>query len=87
MDSLFFYTIIESKSYNSPTVTKKIETEIHYFVQLPSTGKDLISVKRDNKALLAALNKPELESYVKTNKLNIKKDEDLLKLLNYYSTL
>ncbi len=79
--------IVESKSYNSPTVTQKIDSQTHYYIQLEPNNNTLQWLKRDQKSILAALNRPELEAYVKSNKPNFKKDEDLAQLLTYFDSL
>ena len=78
-------SVIESKGYNTATVTKKIETSSYYYL----TKGDLIAIpiKNNEKSVLAALNRPELSKYIKENSLDLKKDEDLGKLLAYYDSL
>lgn len=79
-------TVIESKGYNTATVTKKIETTSTYYLQQGS-DKQLTLAKRDNKSLISLLNKPEIDTFLKANKLNLKRDEDLIKLFTFYDTL
>lgn len=79
-------TVIESKGYNTATVSKKIETTSTYYLQQGS-DKQLTLAKRDNKSLISLLNKPEIETFLKANKLNLKRDEDLVKLFTFYDTL
>lgn len=78
--------IQENKEYNSATSTKSFEEIIKYYIY--KDGKGVI-VKKDKKAIFAALGdkQAELESYIKENKLNLKTDADLDKLIAYYNTL
>lgn len=78
--------IQENKEYNSATITKSFYETIKYY--LFNEGKATL-IKKDKKSILTALNtkQPELETYIKDNKLNLKNDEDLAKLITYYNTL
>jgi hypothetical protein len=78
--------IQEIKEYNSATGTKKFKGTEKYFLQMD--GK-LIPIKNDKKAILAALGKkqPELETYIKSNHLDLKEDGDLADLIIYYNSL
>jgi len=78
-------TIIESKGYNTSTITKKYEESSLYYIA--KADNKLIPIKKNEKSILDALQKPELSKYVKDNKLNLKSDEDIEKLLAYYDTL
>ena len=80
-------TVIESKGYNTASVEKKIESSVHYYLQLNPSNNELIVAKRDTKSLLTILDKSQLEHFIKENKLNLKKDDDLIKLLTYYDSL
>jgi len=78
--------IIEAKEFNSATVTKKIENDIVLY--LVKEDKTPMSVKANEKSVLKVLGKEtELSKYIKENKLNLKNDADLGKLLAYYETL
>lgn len=76
--------VIDAKQYNGP-VTKKVEEDYAYFIVRPGGNPE--SVKNNEKSILAALAKPELNAYVKANKLNLKNDEDVIKLLAYNDSL
>lgn len=78
--------IQEDKEYNSATVTQKIIESIKYYLFID--GK-MNPVKKDKKSLFSILgNKTaELDNYIKANNLNIKDDDDLIKLINYYNSL
>lgn len=79
-------TIIESKGYNTATVTKKVANTTLYYIKKDETN-NLFQVKRDVKSLANTLQNSELESFAKKNKLNLKKDEDLIKLFSFYEML
>ena len=76
----------ENKEYNSATSTKSFEVIIKYYLYTDGKG---IQVKKDKKALLAALGnkQTELEAYIKDQKLNLKTDVDVVKLIGYYNAL
>jgi hypothetical protein len=79
-------SISEYKEYNSATVTKKFDDNIKYYLY---NNNKLVAIKPDKKSILAAIpnKQPELDAYIKTNNLNLKKDEDLAKLIIYYNSL
>jgi len=76
--------IMETKGYNTAAV-KKIVDDTQYFI-VKQDGKPEV-VKNNEKSILSALGKPELSAYVKTNKLNLKNNEDVAKLLVYNDSL
>jgi hypothetical protein len=76
--------IITEREYNSATIIKKITTSPLYF--LVDRSQNIIQVKRDTKSIIEALKKNEAASnYIKENKLDLRKDLDLIKLLTFYS--
>ncbi|WP_379085815.1 hypothetical protein [Pedobacter sp. UC225_65] len=79
--------ITEEKEYNSSTVVKKINDKIAYYIVKPDEAPILVS--KTEKDILGAINdkKIELTNYISENKLNLKKEEDILKLLEYYFTI
>ncbi|GGH13256.1 hypothetical protein [Pedobacter zeae] len=78
--------IIEDREYNSATTVKKITTSPLYF--LIDYSQNIIQIKRDTKSILGVLGKNEaVSNYMKENKLDLKKDPDLIKLLTFYSTI
>lgn len=73
-------------SYNSATITKKLfSNEVYYIYK---DGK-FTRVKKDQKSLLVALKGQEgkLKEFIKSNKLSLKEDKDLAKLISYYNSL
>jgi hypothetical protein len=78
-------TILESKGYNTGTISRKIENSSIYYIAREDKSTEVI--KNNEKSILTALGKPELATYVKDNKLNLKNDADIVKLLTHYDTL
>ncbi|GAC1305038.1 MAG: hypothetical protein NVSMB24_13410 [Mucilaginibacter sp.] len=79
-------SIAESKEYNSTTVVRRFDENIKYYIIV---SEKIVPIKRDKKSILAALpNKhPQLENFMRTNNINLKNDEDLVKLMAYYNSL
>jgi hypothetical protein len=78
-------TVIESKGYNTATVTKKITDDTNYYIVKDNKPT---KVKYNEKSIIAALGKTEvLTKYTKENKLDIKSTDGIVKLLSYYETL
>lgn len=77
--------IIESKGYNTGTITKKIEDTKSYFL-IKQDGTPIL-VKNNEKSMLAILNRPELSKYIKDNNISFKSEDDIAKLLTYYDSL
>ncbi|HEY0896301.1 MAG TPA: hypothetical protein VGE15_07100, partial [Sphingobacteriaceae bacterium] len=78
--------ISESKEYNSASVTRKfVELESLYIVK----GSELTKIRKDKKSVLAALGDKtaQLESYIKSEKLNIKNEAGIVSLVAYYNSL
>ena len=78
--------IIENKEYNSATTTKKFQ-EINTFYLVK--GNLPLKIKRDKKAFLETLGdrNTELDVFIKSNNINFKSDEDLIRLTIYYNSL
>lgn len=77
--------IVEHRAYNSSTVVKSVVETPAYYVVL---NGELIKIKKDKKAILAALpNSAALDKYIQDNKLNVKEDKDLAKLMLYYDSV
>lgn len=78
--------IFESQDIGSATKTKTFMDKTKYY--LVANGKAM-PVKNERKALLAALSdkQPELDAWLKSNKVNFKSDAGLGKLLDYYNAL
>ncbi|WP_242920890.1 hypothetical protein [Pontibacter liquoris] len=78
--------IREEKAYNSATITKNILPVVTYYI---AREEQLVNIKNDRKSILEALadKAPELDAYIKKNKLRLKEDADLAQLINYYNSL
>lgn len=70
--------IVESKGYNTGVPEKKIEAVTRYFFVRDGEVKE---AKLNEKFVLDYLNTPAANSYVKENKLNLKKETDIASLL------
>lgn len=79
-------SIMTEREYNASTDTKKIIEKPVFFIVKDNQP---ILVNKNEKAILAAIGDktPELTKYVKENKLNLKNDADILKVLEYYATI
>lgn len=79
--------ISEGKEYGSAAIIKTVVDGLKYYVV--TENNEPVIVKLDQKAILALLptKQAELTEYIKSNKLNVKKQEDAAKLIAYYNTL
>ena len=78
--------ISENKEY-SGNVVKSITDDIRYYMVIQNNIP--IQVKLDQKSILPLLidKESEVMVYLKDSKLNLKKQEDIIKLIYYYNTL
>lgn len=77
--------IVEHRSYNSSTTVKSIIETPAYYLQV---NGQLVKIKKDKKSILSALGNPaQLDKYIQDNKLNLKEDADLAKLMLYYDSI
>ncbi len=77
-------TIIESKGYNTATITKKIDDTKEYYISKGNNTAYL--VRLTEKSIIPLLEKPELTNFIKENKLSLKNKLDVVKLLQYYDS-
>ncbi|MDP9046924.1 MAG: hypothetical protein M3N14_02230 [Bacteroidota bacterium] len=79
-------SILESKEYNSTTTVKRFDTNAKYYIVISGT---VLPIKKDKKSILTVLSnrRDQLENYMRTNNINLKSDEDLVKLMAYYNSL
>jgi len=78
-------TINAVKNYDA-TVTKKFQDITAYYVF--KNGKmQKLNKSKDSVLNVLADKKDQLQTYVKTNPVNFKKDEDLARVFDYYNTL
>ncbi len=77
--------IVEHRAYNSSTAVKSIVEPPAYYLKI---NGQLVKIKKDKKAVLSALgNSSQLDKYIQDNKLNLKEDADLAKLMLYYDSI
>ena len=78
--------VIEDRAYSSAVTVKTFNEVESYYIAKANTP---IKIKKDKKQILSVLadHAAELENYIQQNKLNVKVDEDLIKLIAYYNTL
>lgn len=76
----------KDKAYNSATTVLTIEEYPTWFIAKDGVP---VSIKKNEKAVLEAIggDRTALEAYIRSNKLNVKNDEDLVKLIVYYNSL
>ncbi|HTH81440.1 MAG TPA: hypothetical protein VL490_00810 [Mucilaginibacter sp.] len=80
-------TISENRAgIGTAVFTRTVVDNIDYYLLI--NGK-AIRIKKDKRSVEALLKnkKPELNAYLQANNLDLKKDDDLAKLINYYNTL
>lgn len=72
--------------YGSITSNKSFTATTKFYIV---TAEKATLIKKDKKSILSALvdKQSELETYAKTNNLDFKNDEDLVKLINFYNTI
>ncbi|SDG06229.1 hypothetical protein SAMN05421827_10393 [Pedobacter terrae] len=81
--------IIDERPAGSIYSVKQKQKFYTYFIFLEN-NKKIIEVKKDKKQLLSILEQSKqqkLNSYISENNLNLKKDDELSKLFDYYNTL
>jgi len=79
-------TVIESKGYNTATVTKKVTEATNYYLVLSDNTP--VKVKNSEKNFITVLGKgDELSKFIKDNKLDLKTNSGIVSLLTYYDTL
>ncbi len=76
----------ETTTYGTATKVKNITDHVTYFV---ARGDKIVLLKNDRKSVTEALNDKaaDIEKYIKDNKLDAKKDDDLIKIFTYYNSL
>ncbi len=78
--------VTENREYNSASVTRKfVEVEALFIVK----GGEPVRVRKDKKSVLAALGDktPQLENYIRSERLNLRQEADIARLVEYYNTL
>ncbi len=81
-----YKTISESTPYNSPNVEKKFERYKDYYIlkkdkmyKFKPSKKDIIN--------LFVVDAPKINEYIKQEKINFKKEEDLVKVIDFINLL
>jgi len=76
--------IKENREYNSAIVTKKVSSANKYYIV--SLDNSLVEVKLNKKSILSALSAKEesISKYATSEKLDLSKIDDIVKLLIYY---
>lgn len=79
--------VIDEPAYNAASNVKSIRTNENYYLTV--SNLELTKIKKDKKSVLGALpgNHAELEAFFKAERLDLKKETDMVKLVNYYNTL
>jgi hypothetical protein len=74
------------KEYNSSVISKAFKDNISYYLVI---GNKAFPVKKEKRSILSALGnkQTELEAFIKANNLNLKNDDDLARLINYYNSI
>jgi hypothetical protein len=79
-------TILETKAYNSGKIDRKFTDDVAYYIY--REGKIAPFKKAKDAVLEVTADKgAQVEAYIKSASINVKKDDDLAKLFNYYNTL
>ena len=73
-------SIEESRNYMGVN-TKSIQAITRYYIS--TNKKEPIEVRLDNKTILAVIASPNATDFVKSNKINLKKVDDVVLLLNH----
>jgi hypothetical protein len=74
----------KSSSYSEATTRYSIKKAKEYYIRV---GDEIQKLPKKGKKIIEALNKPSLKSYSKSEKLNLKKDKDLIQLVGQYDKL
>jgi hypothetical protein len=80
-------TISENRAgIGTAVFTRTVVDNIDYYLLIEGKA---IRIKRDKKSIETILKnkKAELNAYLQTNTLDLKKDDDMIKLIKYYNTL
>lgn len=80
-------TIMETKAFNSATTTRTFSENVKYFLLKKDGSYERI--KKDKKSIVSAMadKTAEVEAFIKANKTDFKKDDQIGALLTYYNGL
>ncbi|MBF8965756.1 hypothetical protein I0P70_21065 [Pontibacter sp. FD36] len=78
--------IFDRKHYSSATIDREVQASEDYYI---AVGDKAVKVKKSKNSLLSAIpdKKDYLETYIKSNALNLRDDSDMAKLVAYYNSL
>ncbi|PKV67432.1 hypothetical protein [Pontibacter ramchanderi] len=78
--------IFDRKHYSSATIDREVQASEDYYI---AVGDKAVKVKKTKNSLLTAIpdKKDYLETYIKSNALNLREDRDMAKLVAYYNSL
>lgn len=78
--------LLEPQNYNSANVAKKVQDIVNLYVYNPS-DKSIVKLKQNESFLAEKLliDDGQLKRYLKDNKVNLKKEDDLVKLFELYA--
>lgn len=78
--------IFDRKHYSSATIDREVQASEDYYI---AKGDKAVKVKKSKSSILAAIpdRKDYLETYIKSNALNLREDRDMVKLVAYYNSL
>lgn len=79
-------TLIDEKPYGSATMQRNVLNNMTYYV---GNLTNLVKIKNDRKSVLELLadKGPEIEAYMKKEKLSTKTESDLVRIFLYYNGL
>lgn len=78
--------IFDRKGYSSATIDREVQENEDYYIAVADKA---VKVKKSKNSLLSAIpdKKDYLETYIKSNALNLRNDNDMVKLVAYYNSL
>jgi hypothetical protein len=79
--------IVEERAPNSNILkVRQVRPNVKYYF---ATADQLVLIRKDRNSVLAALMNryPQVEQFLKEQKLNLKEEKDLVRLTQYYNTL
>ncbi|WP_443943688.1 hypothetical protein ACJVDH_12245 [Pedobacter sp. AW1-32] len=79
--------VSESRAYNSSTVDKSITTSIVYYFVNEDKENILLVLNKKNFAQNFSSHQDKIEAFLKDNKVNLKDEDDLIKIVTYYNAL
>lgn len=80
-------SVKEIKDYSSAVTEKSYVTKSTYYVAQQDNALQNVSLNKKDIIKALPAHTKEIEQYIKDNKVNFRKDEDLTKLVNYYNSL